>query len=64
MSFKLEINTNNSAFDDEDMGLELGRILSEVAEKLDGGEFRVGADVPVYDVNGNSVGRWELTPND
>jgi len=61
MSFRLEINTGNAAFDDEDLAPEVARILSELATKLDDGMYSMNADVPLYDVNGNRVGSWRLT---
>jgi hypothetical protein len=65
MSFKLEINTGNAAFDDDAMGPEIARILSGVAERLAAGDldgiYAWSSDSPLYDINGNRVGSWRLT---
>jgi hypothetical protein len=63
--FKLEIRTANAAFYDRSsehddaraLGEEVARILREVAKKIENGS--TGA--PVHDVNGNNVGRFDLT---
>lgn len=54
--FKLTIRTENEAFDGFP-GDELARILRDVAEKLQDGRNRAVC----VDVNGNTVGSWELT---
>lgn len=68
MSFRLEFDTDNAAFTDPDHPLEnlemqewakveeCERILREVERKLS-----VQQDGLVFDINGNPVGRWELT---
>lgn len=65
MSFSLEINTNNAAFDDENLGPEVARILSGVAERLAAGDldgiYALSGDSPLYDYNGNRVGSWKIT---
>lgn len=53
--FTLTIDTGNDAFF-LDTGAELARILRETADRLENGD--TGA--PVYDYNGNTVGRFEL----
>jgi hypothetical protein len=57
--FTLEFDTDNAAFTDGEMptyGTECARILRAIAEQLERGSTG-GAAV---DVNGNTVGRWEL----
>ena len=52
---KIEISTDNAAF--EDQGCELARIFRELANKLEQGEH----PSKVRDINGNTVGsiQWE-----
>jgi hypothetical protein len=56
--FTLEIETDNSAFSDGDKGRELARILRKIASiiETDGRADRRR----VLDINGNSVGKWEV----
>jgi hypothetical protein len=57
MNLKININLDNEAFEDQEG--EISRILRQLAEKIsydgriDGGK--------IMDVNGNSVGTWEIT---
>lgn len=57
--FKLEIATDNAAFDDEPAA-ECARILREIAGKLERGDSLGGGHI--FDANGNRVGHWEMTP--
>jgi hypothetical protein len=50
--FVLEIATDNAAFQDGDGDFELGRILREVAAKVEYGHNAAA----VRDINGNAVG--------
>jgi hypothetical protein len=59
MSFKLTIETENAAFDDEPEA-EVARILRAVAERLEIAGLTDGA---CYDVNGNRVGDFKLRRN-
>ncbi len=56
MTFRLEIRTENTAFEGELEKLETARILREVADRLEAGQ-----DFETYrtlrDINGNDVGR-------
>jgi hypothetical protein len=59
MNFKLEIDCDNDAFGGSPAlaTVELGRILEEIARKLDrDGQTKGHA----WDVNGNRVGLWAL----
>ncbi len=58
MTFTLEINCDNAAFGDNkyDAGLEVARILKQVADKLEGGH----KGDTVRDINGNLVGSFIL----
>jgi len=54
--FKLKFSTANAAFDPDARG-EIMRILRVVAQHIERGE-----DCGVCrDVNGNTVGKWEVT---
>lgn len=62
MNCKIEIRMDNAAFDGEDCGRELARILRAAAEKVD---FAAAHDFPdslaLHDYNGNRVGRLEVS---
>lgn len=53
--FKLTIKTDNAAFGDEP-GYEVARILRDIAHKVEEG-YTSGS---VLDVNGNTVGHFDL----
>ena len=58
--FKLEFETRNAAFDDEnggDANDEIARILRSVAMKVEEGREKGR----IMDANGNAVGTWECT---
>ena len=52
MKYQIEIETDNTAFDDYPK-LEVARILKDLAGKAEAG---YPLDVPLYDFNGNKVG--------
>jgi len=54
--FTLKIETGNEAFADGDAGAELARILRYVATAVERGT----RGAPLYDINGNRVGRFDL----
>ena len=54
--FTLKIDTENDAFQ-QDKSFECNRILEEVMFKLQDG-YDEGI---IHDINGNRVGKWELT---
>ena len=59
--FKLVINTCDAAFDNE--AVELARILREVADtlnRLPRGQIEGKCGQSIQDINGNTVGKWEL----
>jgi len=61
MKLTLTINTDNAAFSDGILGLELARILREVANTTESRgvtdtEFTSEFSVILTDINGNSVG--------
>ena len=55
--FKLTFETNNAAFDGAEGEGEVARILESVASALRRGT--TGA--PIFDHNGNRIGRFDLT---
>ena len=61
MKFKVVIDVENAAFEDENMGTELARILREVADTVDGTS---GETESIWgtlrDVNGNKVGQYRF----
>jgi hypothetical protein len=60
--FKLEISTDNAAFEG-DPSIEISRILGRLGSKLalEPGEEDHGK---LHDVNGNTVGTWTYTPSE
>ena len=56
MNLKININLDNAAFEDEG---EISRILRKLADKISyDGSIDSGK---IIDINGNSVGTWEIT---
>jgi hypothetical protein len=55
--FKIKFSTDNAAFQDGNRNSETWRILREIADKLANGD----ESGYVRDVNGNSIGKWELS---
>jgi len=56
--FTLRIETDNAAFSEGNLGGELARILRDVAARLERSTCYDAA--LLFDVNGNSVGNYEL----
>lgn len=61
--FRLTIQTDNAAFDDDNFSHELARILRQLAERAE--NLSPPADKSysevVRDINGNRIGEWECT---
>ena len=57
-SFKIEMNTDNAAFDGDDYvrGTEVAAILRCVANEIEMGR----GSGPVFDINGNRVGNYKM----
>lgn len=53
--FKLEFRTGNAAFEDC-AEQEISRILKEIANKVEDGS----TGGKVKDINGNTIGEWDL----
>lgn len=60
--FRLEIATSNAAFADGNAAEEIQRILRALAN----GRNRAaeGTGGVIHDINGNTVGQWQYTPED
>ncbi len=58
MKFKVVIDVENAAFEDENLGPELGRILRGLADKLESGPEHLQSGGKLRDSNGNQVGGW------
>jgi len=56
MSFRLKMGTGNAAFADNNLKLEVVRVLNEVATRISIGD-REGS---CHDINGHKVGEWKL----
>lgn len=60
---RIEIKTDNAAFDGESCGPELARILRDLAGRIEeyrAEEFQQGDGWRALDSNGNVVGRMEV----
>jgi hypothetical protein len=56
MAFWTSFNTRNAAFEDEGHATETARILRDIADRIEDGDFAG----PVRDVNGNTIGSYLL----
>jgi len=55
---KITIRTGNAAFESENKGPELARILREIADRTEReGQPRRGDSWAIFDANGNRVGK-------
>ncbi len=54
--FRMNVRMANAAFEDDCKG-EMVRILMKVTEEVARGR----QEGPIFDVNGNRVGEWEIT---
>lgn len=57
--FVAEFSCDNAAFD-EGMATEIGRILRDVAQRVERGDFHEGDGGAIHDSNGNRVGNWRI----
>ncbi len=60
MKLKIEIKMDNAAFG-ETNGLEVSRILTQLAGKVDYERLNVGDAIACMDANGNRVGQLKVT---
>ena len=58
---KVKINTENQAFDQE--GQEVARILRGLADRLENLDKLQECQLPLRDVNGNTVGYYQTWPD-
>lgn len=59
MTIMLTMETDNAAFEGENMAPEIARILRAVADDIDANGVR---GLKLRDVNGNTVGRFGVKP--
>lgn len=60
MTFTLTIDCDNDAFAFNDLATELARIVGKVAQDIDDDGIGIDPTGTVRDINGNTVGRWEI----
>lgn len=61
----ITMDTANAAFDGEQRGPEIARILRKMADRLEArGDCVSGFEWVLYDVNGNHVGELVLSPRE
>lgn len=58
--FTLTIECDNAAFEDA-AGAEVARILRDAADDLDSHMMQEASHANLYDINGNTVGKWRYT---
>jgi hypothetical protein len=64
MDVRIRINCDNAAFEDENCGSEIARILERLAEAIccwELSELKRIDGKPLIDINGNTVGRVEVS---
>lgn len=57
-TFRVTIDTDNAAFQDDYN--EVGRILRDVADRIEEGSADLRDGIALRDLNGNTVGRAQL----
>lgn len=61
MDVTIKINCGNAAFEDQESS-EVARILRELVRRIDGHpDFLPGHSQPLRDINGNTVGSFDIT---
>jgi hypothetical protein len=61
MTLTIKIQMDNAAFENYS-GTEAARILRKLAARIDGEDCTPGDLTPCIDINGNKVGKAEVTP--
>lgn len=61
---KIVIRTENKAFEDENLGNELSRILKICADMCIYYQHRSEDGCELFDINGNKVGRMRFIPDE
>jgi hypothetical protein len=61
-TINITINTDNAAFDDPVTGgtHELTRVMATLVGHITA-DMTVGAQRSINDINGNTIGQWEIT---
>jgi hypothetical protein len=57
---KVNVHTENAAFEGENLQSEAARILRAIAGKIENGHDGSHYQT-ILDINGNDVGRWKLS---
>ena len=57
--FSVKFETGNFAFDDDELLPECADTLRTIAEQMDHG----ATDGIVRDMNGNTIGKWKISPD-
>ena len=63
-TLKISINTDNAAFEDENLGSEISRILKSYANAIESvidPDTSWELETKLRDINGNTVGQVKLT---
>ena len=63
-TLNISINTDNAAFEDENLGLEISRILKSYANAIESvidPDTSWELETRLRDINGNTVGQVKLT---
>lgn len=60
MTITIKLETDNAAFEDGS-GREVARILRKLAVKIQDDDLEALTGGKLMDVNGNSVGTWEVS---
>ena len=55
--FTLRFSTKNAAFQDGARNCEIGRILRQLAERIEAGGIDEGETRLLFDANGNTIGQ-------
>ncbi|TFH43869.1 MAG: hypothetical protein E4H01_11545 [Lysobacterales bacterium] len=62
-TFTLSFTTENAAFDQLRLH-EVARVLRDVADNCEARDVESSHSSPVFDINGNRIGEWQITSDD
>ena len=57
MKIRIEFDTDNESFQEEGFYTEVKKVLSDVGNKIESTGVLMEIDRPIYDSNGNKIGR-------